>query len=363
MNAFVVEKEKLRANAQNILERAGELKVYAVIKGNGYGFGLCEYAKFLRECGVSAFAVTEPEEVSALRAAGIENEILMLRSTALPDEIETLILNGAVLTVGSNEAAVAVNGVAGKLQKAARVHIKIDTGMGRYGYDPDDIDKISAVYDYMDSLEPCGIYTHLNASFGSKKNTLVQIAMFKDLVSELQTRGYNTGVSHFAASCAFHRFDVDFGEAVRIGSAFTGRLAIANRYNLERVGYLQSEVCEIKWLEKGATVGYGGVYRAKSPRKVAIVPLGYSHGFGVEKVRDSYRLRDGVRYVLQDIKRCIFGEKQYAKINDKKVRILGHIGMLHTVLDVTDVPCQIGDVVTYSVNPLYVNADIERKYI
>ncbi len=363
MNAFVVECEKLRANIENILERAGEMKVYAVIKGNGYGFGLCEYAKFLRECGVSAFAVTEPEEVVELRAAGIENEILMLRSTALADEIESLILNGAVLTVGSNEAAVAINGVAGKLQRKARVHIKIDTGMGRYGYAPDEIDKITAVYDYMDNIEPCGIYTHLNASFGSKKKTLIQIAIFKDLVSELKERGYGVGISHFAASCAFHRFDIDFGEAVRIGSAFTGRLAIANTYNLQRVGYLQSEVCEIKWLEKGATVGYGGVYTAPSPRKVAIAPLGYSHGFGVEKVRDSYRFRDSVRYVMQDIKRSLFGEKQYAKVGDKKVRILGHIGMLHTVLDITNVPCQIGDLVTYSVNPLYVNSNIERKYI
>lgn len=363
MNAFVIEKDKLCANIKVILERAGEIKVYAVVKGNGYGFGLCEYAKLLRECGVSAFAVTEPEEVSALRAAGIENEILMLRSTVLPDEIESLILNGAVLTVGSNEAAVAVNGVAGNLGKTARVHIKIDTGMGRYGYFPDEIDKISAVYDYMDSIEPCGIYTHLNASFGSKKHTLMQIEEFKALVEELKARGYDVGCVHFAASCAFHRFDIDFCDAVRIGSAFTGRLAIGGKHDLSRVGYLQGEICEIKWLQKGATVGYGGVYKAKSPRKVAIVPLGYTHGFGVEKIRDSYRFSDGVRYILQDIKRCLFGEKVYASVDGKRVRVLGHIGMLHTVLDITNIQCQVGDSVTYKVNPLYVGENVERKYV
>ena len=298
------------------------------------------------------------------RTAGINDEILMLRSTALSDEIESLIRDRAILTVGSNDAAVAINGIAGKLGAKACVHIKIDTGMGRYGYAPDEIEKISAVYDYMDNIKPCGIYTHLNAAFGSKKKTLLQVERFKGLVSELKSRGYDVGISHFAASIAFFRFkDLDLGDAVRLGSAFTGRMALPLKNSLNRIGYLESQVCEIRWITKGSTVGYGGVYKARRARKIAIVPLGYSHGFGVEKMRDSYRLRDGVRYILQDIKRVLTNEKQTAIVNGKRVRILGHIGMLHTVLDITDVPCQIGDTVKYSVSPLYVDAKVCRKYI
>ena len=364
MNTFVIEKEALCHNIKTILSRAGEKKVYAVIKGDGYGFGLCEYAKILMESGVSALAVTEPEEVSALRESGISCEILMMRSTVLPDEIESLILNDATLTVGSNEAAVAINGIAGKLGKKAKAHIKIDTGMGRYGYSLDEIEKVSAVYDYLENIEVCGIYTHLNAAFGNKKKTLMQIADFYSVVDSLRREGHDVGCVHFAASVAFFRFnDVNFADALRIGSAFTGRLAYPCKNDLKRVGHLESDVCELRWINKGATVGYGSAYRARSARKIAIVPLGYSHGFGVEKIRDSYRIRDGLRYVLQDIKRVIFGEKQYATLSGKKVRILGHIGMLHTVLDVTNIPCEIGDTVSYKVNPLYVNKSVARKYI
>lgn len=364
MNAFVIDKGNICHNVSKIREKAGDRKIYAVIKGDGYGFGLSEYAKILRDAGISAFAVTEPYEVTKLRESGIDCEILMLRATALHEEIEELIKADAVLTVGSNNDAVAINEVAAKLNSCAKVHVKVDTGMGRYGYSLGDWEMITAVYDYMDNIEPCGIYTHLNAAFGDAKKTIKQINAFKDLVSFLESQGYETGMVHFANSSALFKLSkVDFGDAVRIGSAFTGRIAFPCDAGLKRVGYLESEVCEIRWLEKGATVGYGGVYKAKKPVKIAIAPLGYSHGFGVEKIRDSYRLRDGVRYVLQDIKRTICGEKVYVTLNGKPARVLGHIGMLHTVIDITDIPCELGDKVTFKVNPLYVNANVCRKYI
>ncbi|MBR5478555.1 MAG: alanine racemase [Clostridia bacterium] len=364
MNAFVIEAEKLHDNIKQIIAKAASRKIYAVIKGDGYGFGLCTYAKILVTCGINALAVTEPYEVAALREAGIDCEILMIRATAIPGEIEELLRHNAILTVGSNEDAVTINGIAGRLGTKAKVHIKIDTGMGRYGYLLNDIEKIGAVYDYMDNIEPLGIYTHLNAAFGSKKKTLAQIESFKALVAELKRRGYEAGCVHFANSSAFYRFsDMDFLDAVRIGSAFTGRIPYPCKTGLNRIGYLESEICEIRWLEKGATVGYGGAYRAKSPKKIAIIPLGYSHGFGVEKIRDTYRFRDGVRYVLQDIKRTLSGEKVYVTVNGKRARVLGHIGMLHTVVDITDLTCKVGDNVQFKVNPLYVNANVVRKYI
>ena len=127
------------------------------------------------------------------------------------------------------------------------------------------------------------------------------------------------------------------------------------------------DICKISALFFGECVFscaffFKSAYKARNAVRTAVIPLGYSHGFGVEKIRDSYRLRDGIRYIAQDLKRTIFGQKVYVRINGKPVRVLGHIGMLHTVIDVTKVDCEIGDTVVANVNPLYVNGSIMRKF-
>ena len=367
MNGFVIDKDKLIKNVQEVLKRAGKRKLYAVVKGDGYGFGLKEYVNILLSCGVNAFAVTEPNEAEIIRQYGAGDiEILMLRSTSVESELESLIKNRAVITIGSSRSAAAANSVAAKLGITPYpVHIKIDTGMGRYGFSPKESDDIISVYKYMENLKAEGIYTHLNCAFGSKKKTRAQVDTFLRVCEDISKAGYDTGCVHYANSSALFRFvDWDFKDAVRIGSALTGRLAVpVKNSGLAKVGYLESRVCEIKWLSPGATVGYGGVYKARNAVRVAIIPLGYSHGLGVEKIRDSYRIRDGIRYILQDLKRTLTGQKIHVKVNGKPARVLGHIGMLHTVIDVTRIDCEVGDRVTADVSPLYVDGNVKRKFI
>jgi len=366
VNTFVVEKDKLVGNIAAVKSRAGDRKLYAVVKGDGYGFGLCEYIRILLECGVSAFAVTEPYEARAIRDAGAqEEEILMLRSTSVEEELRTLMECRAVITVGSSRSASAANALAAELGCAPYpVHIKVDTGMGRYGFSVNEADDISSVFRYMDNLRVTGMFTHLNCAFGSKKKTRAQVDAFLGIEARMREQGFDTGCVHFANSSALFRFsDWDLRDAVRVGSALTGRLATqVKNSGLTRVGYLESRVCETRWLAPGATVGYGGAYRTKNAVRIAVIPLGYSHGFGCEKVRDTYRLRDGVRYVLQDIKRTLNNNRISVNINGKPARVLGHIGMLHTVLDVTQIRCEVGDAVTVNVNPLYVDGKVRRRF-
>ena len=154
------------------------------------------------------------------------------------------------------------------------------------------------------------------------------------------------------------------GDAVRIGSAFTGRIAAAPADSkLSRVGYLESHICEMRTLPSGSTVGYGCAYQTKRTTKIAVASIGYSDGFHTEKARDTYRLCDGIFYILSDIKRVISKKSVFVKVNGKPAKVLGHIGMTHTVCDVTDIDCNIGDSVTFDVNPIYVSPDIPRKFI
>ena len=137
MKKFVIEKDKLAANSRRIQEKAG-VPVIAVLKADGYGFGMEQMAKVLRETGIRMFAVTEPGDATRLRELGYtEEDILVMRSTAMADEVYEVVQAGAIATVGSPEAAYCLNEVAKGCGMQARAHVKLDTGMGRYGFLPD----------------------------------------------------------------------------------------------------------------------------------------------------------------------------------------------------------------------------------
>ena len=146
MKAYVVERDALIHNIQAIRSFAGPVPIWAVLKGNGYGIGLVPFSRILRENGIDRFAVTELKEAEALRENYPDVPILMLRSTADPTEINELLDLKVILTVGCYETAVAINGIASERACVAEVHLAVDTGMGRYGFLPDDTDKIISVF-------------------------------------------------------------------------------------------------------------------------------------------------------------------------------------------------------------------------
>lgn len=365
MNTFVIEREKIKKNAEVIFSRAGAASVIAVVKGRGYGFGLDEYVSLLHECGVRFFAVTEPSDALAVGKLNLpDTDILMLRSTALTDEVTALIENDIILTVGSSETASVINNIASEKKKRARVHIKIDTGMGRYGFAPTDVDGIASAFTRFESLSPCGMFTHLSCAFNDEKFTKRQVDTFLKLQKTLSERNIDCGMVHFSNSSYLFNFGSPLGDAVRVGSAFTGRIACKGiSTGLSRVGHLEGNICEIRTLTPGSKVGYGKTYTTKINTKIAIVPIGYSDGFGVEKARDSYRFRDGLMYAAMELKRMLSKKAIYVTVNDKCARVLGHIGMTHTVCDVTDIRCSVGDTVKFDVNPIYVSPDIYREFI
>jgi len=365
MNTFIIERDKIRKNAEVIFSRAGVASVIAVVKGRGYGFGIDEYVTLLHECGVRFFAVTEPSDAISVRKLNLpDTDILMLRSTSLHDELSALIENDIILTIGSIEAAVSANDIASAKKKKARIHVKIDTGMGRYGFSPKDTDGIVSTFTNFESLKPCGMFTHLSCAFKDKGFTKKQLDLFHSVNAELTKLGIDCGTVHFSNSAYLFNFGSPLGDAVRIGSAFTGRVAGNTAGSgLSRVGHLEGNICEIRKLSPGATVGYGRAYKTKRETRVAIIPIGYSDGFQVEKARDSYRLRDGIMYALMELKRTLSRKAVYVRINGKAARVLGHIGMTHTACDVTDIPCNVGDTAEFDVNPIYVSSDIYREFI
>ena len=360
MKAYIVEQDRLRANAAALMELAGDAAVYGVVKGDGYGLGLLPLSSLLWDCGIRRLAVTEVHEARALRERFPEAEILMLRETGLPEEITQLMEAGAVLTVGSPETAQAVSRAAEVQGNACPCHVKIDTGMGRYGFFPEDLDGIAAIYDDP-NLAVQGIYTHFHSAFSDEKATRAQFEAFQQALAGLEQRGIRPGLRHCCNSSAFLQYPEMRLDGVRLGSALLGRLSFSGAEGLQRVGWCEAQVEVVRTIPKGHTVGYAAGWRAKRNTTIAVCNVGYFHGFGEDTKNDLYRFTDSLVAALSPIKAFLTRKSLWVTVNGTPARVLGHVGMVQTVFDVTDVPCRVGDPIRLEIKPLAVK-DMEIIY-
>ena len=350
MKRYLVESAAIRQNLETLKKRAGKARLFAVVKGNGYGLGLVPLAAICRDAGVDTFCVTEVSDAKQLRGAGFTQQILMIRPTCDVDEVHQPLDLDVVLTVSSQDDAAVLNRIATQRTQKVKAHIEIDTGMGRYGFLPGEMDKLLHIYSYMDGLDLCGIYTHFHSAFCSKRATDLQMVCFRSVIRQLQEKGFDPGVCHCCNSAGLLRFPNYAMDAVRVGSALLGR--VHGGHGLKRVGYCETQVEELKWLPKGHTTGYGAGWKAKRPTRVAILPVGWYNGFGCEMGNDLFRFRDCLRRIAASLRVMLFGKAYYVTINGKRCKVLGHIGMLHTAADVSGIQCSLGDMARVEINPL-----------
>ena len=139
MSRYIIDKSKLIENIEIIKKKAG-VDIIGVVKGNGYGFGMCNLAEILMQNGINTFAVTEVYDVPLLRETVLDKDILVMRSTCIEDEAQIVAKYNCIATIGSLEAAKVMDKVSKKLGKKTKCHLKIDTGMGRYGFLPSQVE-------------------------------------------------------------------------------------------------------------------------------------------------------------------------------------------------------------------------------
>ncbi len=355
MSRYVIEKDLLIENINTIKSKAN-VPLIAVVKGNGYGFGIKELTKILKENDFDTFAVTEVDDIADLKDALDDEDILVMRSTCIESEAAIIAKNSCIATIGSLESARVMNDASAKLGVNTRCHLKIDTGLGRYGFMPSQIEDAIKCYD-MPNLEFTGIYTHFSSAFSNCELTNAQLAVFNDTVEQIRKAGINPGVVHASNSPALFNFDICLDSA-RIGSAFTGRLVTSKKTGLNRLGRLEAEVIEIKTVPSGYSVGYNGLFTAKRETKLAIVPIGHYDGFGLTKEKEEADFR----CVLSQLKKFLKKQRLTVEINGKSYAVAGEIGLSHTAVDITDSDVKIGDIASVDISPLMVNPKIKRIY-
>ncbi|PKM53962.1 Alanine racemase [Petrocella atlantisensis] len=259
-------------------------KICSVIKADGYGHGAIPIAKTLSEEGVDAFAVAASHEAVLLRKNNIHCPILVLGYTS-EDDYHDMVKHDITQTVFRLDMAEKLSAVAMQLGKMARIHIKIDTGMGRIGFEPDDqalqiIKKISKLP--MIKIE--GIFTHFSRADESDHSTShIQLDIFKGFIAKLKEAGieyFDLHMSNSAGLIEVHQAEFNM---VRVGIALYGLYPSYEvdhtLFKLKPALTLKSNIILLKEMDEGMPISYGGTYVTGRKTKVATIPVGYGDGY------------------------------------------------------------------------------------
>ena len=275
-NFMEVSTQALRDNAQTVAETVG-VPVIGVVKFDGYGVSLEAAAKAWQSAGITMFAVSESWEALQLRQAGFGEDILLLAPVADPEIVAALLEKRIILTVSDWENARFY--LENKGEQPLRVHIKVDTGMGRFGIRWTDQQQLCKIYG-LEGLQVEGIFSHFAKSFEKEyKRTKEQLKRFLQAVEAVEEAGFQPGIRHIANSGAALRFPETRLDAVRVGSALVGALIVPVPVKLKPVYTCKAQVVARKELQKGDTMGYAAVCKAKKNVWAAVVAIGQSHGF------------------------------------------------------------------------------------
>ncbi len=336
-------------------------KIIAVVKGNGMGLGLVEYAQFLVNHGVDFLAVANLEEVIALRQAGIQEEILMLTPTVNLKELMKLIENQIILTISTKEQIEMIEKIAKHKKCEVKAHIKIDTGFGRYGFLYYELKEILEAFQMCDFLKIEGIYTHFAKPI-DEKLTQKQFQRFLHVIEFLKQHGQAVGMLHVSESTAFLKYPNMYLNAVRIGSALQGRTLFPVA-GLRKIGQLKCSIQEIKTVPKGYNISYGNVYKTKRETKIAILPVGFMDGLNMRRDRDIFSWKENILSVGIEVKKFFKDNSLKVTIQNEKYRMIGRIGMYHCVVDITNGQNLTKEQAFLDVPPMQVSSMIRREYV
>lgn len=354
---YLVEKQKIAANIRVLKNRAGNRKIYATLKANGYGLGVEQMARICGENGLTNFAVTDLKTAQTVMEAGIEVEEVLLMVSADPSEISEFVRLGVTFTIASEQDAINLS------DYAVKAHIKVDTGMGRRGLLAENTERITRLYTQYPNITFSGIYTHFSNG-GDRKNTRMQFERFRAVLDSLQKAGVDPGLRHCCASTTFFEADDMLLDGVRIGSALIGRVSgIAPGRELLRTGMCQVAIEAVRSIPKGATAGYGSVYRARRDTQIAICAIGVHNGVGmVPKVGVQQPMKE-LLGLLRQIRNRLTGRAiPTALIGGKCCKVIGTVYSEMVMLDVTGVPCKAGDVARFDINPILLH-DVPVEFV
>lgn len=313
--------DRLARNCRTVKQQLpAKTQLMAIVKADAYGHGAPRCAQVLAEAGADWFGVALLEEALELRAAGIRQPVFCLGGF-WPEQAAQLIANDLTPALFRLDSAEALNARAAAHGCEVSVHVKVDTGMGRFGLPLADLPAFAEAFKQFKNLRLDGLMTHLaSADDAEAAYTKKQVELYQVALQQLQAAGFAPTWQHLANSAGMHAYPQARGTLVRAGALLYGLTGDILKPGLppwpvEPVLSLHSRIAWLKTVPPGSAIGYGSTFVTQRESRIATIPIGYA---------------DGLRRELSNVGRVL--------VRGQFAPIVGRVSMDLTTLDVTDVP-------------------------
>jgi len=317
--------KNLKYNIENIRKYIKEnskeknVELLAMVKADAYGAGMVEISRQLEELNINYLGVAYLKEAKILRENNIKSNIIVF-SGILKEEIEEAVKIDCIYAISNMDIAELLNQKAKKYNKKIKVHLAIDTGMGRIGATKNTIHDIISRLKKCDNLIVEGVFSHFSSADSNIEYTEKQNEIFNKMLKLIKEAGIKYKYVHICNSIGVLKCIKSYNNMVRIGIGMYGYLD--NSYvDLKGIFKFSAPICDIREVDEGEAIGYSKTYITKRKTKVATIQIGYADGFN-----------------------RLLSNKYSVRINGKNAKIIGNICMDMTMVDVTDIDnIRVGD--------------------
>ncbi|MDW5300001.1 MAG: alanine racemase [Sedimentibacter sp.] len=322
-----INKEKAIHNFLEVRRAVGpNKKICAVVKADSYGLGSIEFSKMYMQNGVDMLAVAVIGEAFELRQEIKDKDILVLGYTN-EEFYEDAINSNITLTIYNLEHAIKLNAAAKKLNKVAKIHIKVETGMNRLGFLPieENADKVAEISKLENIFIQGAFSHHAKADEKDKTTAHMQAGRFISFMKMLEERNVTIPIKHIANSATIIEMPEYYFDMVRPGIILYGfypsNEVSKDNYNFKICATLKARVANVKTLEAGEGIGYGHLLNTSKTTVIGTIPLGYADGYS-----------------------RLLSNKGYIVVKGIKCPIVGKVCMDQFMVDLSEVDNpQIGD--------------------
>ena len=359
----------LKYNYRAIREKIGpQVKLLGVVKADAYGLGAVEVSKVLEGAGIDMLAVTSAAEGQQLREAGITVPILVFRPF-IPEEVSVIARGNLTATIASREAISFLKEWLETHGGTITIHLKVETGMGRYGFWPEEAVAAAQEILSIPGLLLEGVYSHLaTAMWKNKDYSRQQFRVFQETCDDIEKAGINGLIKHIANSAAIVELPEMHLDMVRAGTLLFGQypdLQLEKVINLKDTWSFKAKVINIRELPQGHSVGYGRTFKARRPLPVAVLPIGYVDGVQLEPLLKPASFLDLLKGTVKLFLTYVGWDKFRAPVQfpGGEGRIIGKVGMQLTMVEVSGVKdLVVGTTACVPVRRTAINSAIPKVY-